>query len=494
MAIDVITGKVFQPRFQGQRTAVDLEAIMDEEGVSAQEAVEIALTERYAGNVFYNTTHASLQDEYNRMHEEALRSNPNAERHIVSAEEAAQAAGRTGRAAEDLMVSLQGGGANPFLRTESGLGNWRAMDAEGKFGTQRILNGIDYNVVPEDLAWVALQESSQETALKGGHDSGFAVGETGAADDTVRRNMEDAFVSALQLAGLESDLIKKLWTWAEDKLVSDPSFTATRALLEMYDHEAFQARFPAIKAMHDAGVTRRDIPTPGQYIAYENEIVREMSRVGIDMERLKPDGTREVDVDTIVKDLLVGRVGIDEAISRLNEAKRMMYDVPAAVKEIFLAWAPTDSEGKTTYPESSLMLAFLDPDDKWSDIQEQIAAAETAGGAKLRAGLDISREMAERVANVSNDQAAIWNQFANLKQKEALFAETLTENIDLDMATHGVVGEFQLEGIGEGEDYMTGLELSDLITRRGQRRSAAFSGGGGAMLAGTTTGFGAANA
>ena len=309
---------------------------------------------------------------------------------------------------------------------------------------------------------------------------------TGAADDTVRRNMEDAFVSALQLAGLESDLIKKLWTWAEDKLVSDPSFTATRALLEMYDHEAFQARFPAIKAMHDAGVTRRDIPTPGQYIAYENEIVREMNRVGINAD--------DVTVDTVVEDLLVGRVGIDEAISRLDEAKRMMYNVPEAVKEIFLAWAPTDSEGNTTYPESSLMLAFLDPDDKWSDIQEQIAAAETAGGAKLRAGLDISREMAERVANVSNDQAAIWNQFANLKQKEALFAETLTENIDLDMATHGVVGEFQLEGIGEGEDYMTGLELSDLITRRGQRRSAAFSGGGGAMLAGTTTGFGAANA
>jgi hypothetical protein len=311
-------------------------------------------------------------------------------------------------------------------------------------------------------------------------------GGTGAADDTVRRNMEDAFVAALQLAGLESDLIKTLWTWAEDKLVSDPSFTATRALLEMYDHEAFQARFPAIKAMHDAGVTRRDIPTPGQYIAYENEIVREMNRVGINAD--------DVTVDTVVEDLLVGRVGIDEAISRLDEAKRMMYDVPEAVKEIFLAWAPTDSEGNTTYPESSLMLAFLDPDDKWSDIQEQIAAAETAGGAKLRAGLDISREMAERVANVSNDQAAIWNQFANLKQKEALFAETLTENIDLDMATHGVVGEFQLEGMGEGEDYMTGLELSDLITRRGQRRSAAFSGGGGAMLAGTTTGFGAANA
>jgi hypothetical protein len=331
------------------------------------------------------------------------------------------------------------------------------------------------------------------TGEKGGHDSGFAVGETdgdpagtGAADDTVRRNMEDAFVSALQKAGLESDLIKTLWTWAEDKLVSDPSFTATRALLEMYDHEAFQARFPALKAMHDAGVTRRDIPTPGQYILYENEIVREMNRVGINAD--------DVTVDTVVEDLLVGRVGIDEAISRLDEAKRMMYDVPEAVKEIFLAWAPTDSEGNTTYPESSLMLAFLDPDDKWSDIQEQIAAAETAGGAKLRAGLDISREMAERVANVSNDQAAIWNQFANLKQKEALFAETLTENIDLDMATHGVVGEFQLEGIGEGEDYMTGLELSDLITRRGQRRSAAFSGGGGAMLAGTTTGFGAANA
>jgi hypothetical protein len=313
------------------------------------------------------------------------------------------------------------------------------------------------------------------------------VGTTGGiADDTVRREMELAFINALQMAGLDPNLIKTLWTWAENKLVTDPSFTAQRALLEMYQHEAFETRFPAIKAMHDAGVTRRDIPTPGDYILYEKELVKEMNRAGINAD--------DVTLDTVVKDLLVGRVGMDEVVSRLDEAKRMMYNVPAAVKEIFLDWAPTDSEGKTTYPESSLMLAFLDPDDKWSDIQEQIAAAETAGGAKLRAGLDISREMAERIANVSNDQAAIWTQFANLKQKEALFAETLTEDVKLEMGTHGVTAEFQLEGIGEGEDYMTGLELSDLLTRRTQTRQAAFSGGGGAMVTAGQTGFGAVNA
>ena len=140
------------------------------------------------------------------------------------------------------------------------------------------------------------------------------------------------------------------------------------------------------------------------------------------------------------------------------------------------------------------MQAFLDPDDRWSDIQEQIAAAETAGGAKLRAGLDISREMAGRIANVSNDQAAIWTQFAELKTKEALFAETLTEDVNLRMEKEGVAAQFQLGGIGEDEDSMTGLELSDLITRRAQTRRAAFSGGGGAMVTAGRTGFGAANA
>ena len=72
-----------------------------------------------------------------------------------------------------------------------------------------------------------------------------------------------------------------------------------------------------------------------------------------------------------------------------------------------------------------------------------------------------------------------------------LFTETLDETLDLDYAEEGVRAEFSLEA---EEGGLSGYELSDIISRRQQKRSARFGGGGGVMVSGTTTGFGAANA
>ena len=63
---------------------------------------------------------------------------------------------------------------------------------------------------------------------------------TSGVDDNVRADMKDAFFYALRVAGMEKDLIDKLWDWAETELVNDPSFTAERALIGMYDSEAFR--------------------------------------------------------------------------------------------------------------------------------------------------------------------------------------------------------------------------------------------------------------
>ena len=90
-------------------------------------------------------------------------------------------------------------------------------------------------------------------------------------------------------------------------------------------------------------------------------------------------------------------------------------------------------------------------------------------------------------------QAEEWKRFAELKTQEMLYTETLDEAVDIDYETQGVEAVFDLLSEEEGAG-LTGYELSDLISKRRGRRTARFSGGGGAILSGTTTGFGAANA
>ena len=79
----------------------------------------------------------------------------------------------------------------------------------------------------------------------------------------------------------------------------------------MYDSEAFRTRFPAIANMTDAGVGRRDIPTPGEYIGFEKDVANALSRVGV----IKAGES----FDTLITQLYENSVGLEEVNQRLNE-------------------------------------------------------------------------------------------------------------------------------------------------------------------------------
>ena len=324
------------------------------------------------------------------------------------------------------------------------------------------------------------------TGGKGGHDSGFAVGETGGdpytsgVDDDVRADMKDAFFYALRVAGMEKDLIDKLWDWAETELVNDPSFTAERALIGMYDSEAFRTRFKAIADMTDAGYGRRDMPTPAEYINFEKDVATELSRVGVNY--------AGANFDNLITNLYMNSVGMGEVTERLNTAQRVMYEMPQAVRDTLTDWFSDE------YGTSIAMKTFLDPTDDWSNVQDDISTAQTGGWGRMVAGLNAGwdADLAKQVSDLGMSQAEQWSRFAQLKEQEMLFTETLDETLDLDYAEEGVRAEFSLEA--EEEGGLSGYELSDIISRRREGRSARFSGGGGAMVSGTTTGFGAANA
>ena len=90
---------------------------------------------------------------------------------------------------------------------------------------------------------------------------------------SVLNNQKSAFLAALRASGMSADMIDELWTWAVAEFQSDSTFTADRALLEMYDQPAFKLRFPAIGQMEGA-------PTPGEYIQYERAIRQEFKKFG----------------------------------------------------------------------------------------------------------------------------------------------------------------------------------------------------------------------
>ena len=293
-----------------------------------------------------------------------------------------------------------------------------------------------------------------------------ATGDTGDSTD-VRATMQSAFYAALRQAGMDKTTIDDLWRWAETEWTNDPSFTAERALIGMYDQQAFKDRFPAI-ALMPAGT--RGVPTPGEYISFEKYVAKELKRVGI----------TEGNFDNLITTLFTNNVGEGEVTERLNVAQKVMWDMPPEVRDKLTDWFGEE------YGTSITMKTFLDKTGDWSKIQDDISTARTGGWGQMVAGLDAGwdKDLAKKVSDLGLSQAEQWSRFAELKEQEMLFSENLDETVDLDYATQGVEAAFDLDD----------NDLSETIDRRATERTAKFSGGGGALLSGTTTGFGAANA
>ena len=280
--------------------------------------------------------------------------------------------------------------------------------------------------------------------------------------------MQNAFFAGLRGAGLDKQTIDSLWNWAKTQMANDPSMSAERLLIAMYDSQAFIDRFPGIAQMADGD---RDIPTPGEYIAMEKHVSKELKRVGVVKEGAA--------FNTLITDLFLNSVSGDEVTERLNIAEQVMYHMPQEVRDAF-----TDYFGEE-YGTTIAMETFLDPTDSWAQVQDDISTARTSGWGTMVAGLEQGwdEDLARSVSDLGLSQAEQWSRFADLKEQEMLFAENIDEAIELDYAEHGVEAAFDLDS-----------DLAETIERRATGRSARFSGGGGALMSGTTTGFGAANA
>ncbi len=296
-------------------------------------------------------------------------------------------------------------------------------------------------------------------------------------------SLKNAFMSALLETGLDTETITKLWEWAEGRFTSDSSFTAAQALVEMYDQDAFKKRFPGIAHMRDMAEVRRDIPSPREYLEREGKMKQWFNQYGLD--------AFAVNLDNVVAESFISSVGDAELLERMQTASRLIYEAPEEVKQTFEDWYGPASD-------AALMAAFLDPDDQvfgndWKSLttlKNQAETAEIGGWSKMYMDLDspIDQAQAEAIGKLGLQQSQIWSKFGSIKEQENLFLEKQGE-MDLTMEGAGVAAEFGID-----YDTMSGQDLANMLDRRLQRRTGQFRGGGGAIVSGTRTGLGSANA
>tara|TARA_R100000781_G_scaffold112483_1_gene79748 strand:- start:846 stop:2096 length:1251 start_codon:yes stop_codon:yes gene_type:complete len=305
-----------------------------------------------------------------------------------------------------------------------------------------------------------------------------SVDETPSFETTEEfKTLKSGFLGELTRIGLDTNTIGSLWDWVEERFVADDAFTSAQAMVEIYDQEAFKRRFPGITTMRE-DVGRRDIPTPGEYLQREKWITQKFEEYGLTPLQAK--------LDNVVAESFINTIGTGELDERMTAASEMIYQAPEAIKDTFGEWYGPHSN-------AALMAAFLDPDDtifggnwkNWTVLKGDVAAAEVGGWSKMLLDLEspVSHSRAERISKLGLSEREIWSKFGALKEQEDLFSERLGETVDLDLATGGVEAQFGLS-----------QDTADLLRRRREQRAAEFQGAGGALMSGSTTGFGAVNA
>ena len=233
-------------------------------------------------------------------------------------------------------------------------------------------------------------------------------------------------------------------------------------LQALYSQPEFRARFPSIAEQADrqrAGDPNVKVWTPGEVIAYEQQLRENMHAYGIS----------GYDVKETTAKLILGNVSANEAEARLSLAAYAATTAPQEFRDEFMA-----HEG---VGPGDLVGYFLDPDRQKPIIEKRVATAKMQAWQKQAGGgadWGFSETLVDKGITDSQAQAA-FAQAALLRTAEAGYGETLTEketksglldiNADDKRKVERVVGQRQ------GQFGNTGGAAEDRSGVSGLRRS-----------------------
>ena len=299
------------------------------------------------------------------------------------------------------------------------------------------------------------------------------------------QDAEDFLRAELRLAGFNTSAIESMINnWIIPRLTGQfidtvtgkkmPSPTDPKNLLpELFERPEFKERFPGYHPRLEAGYNAIDIQ---DYLTYENTFKELMYTHGLDQYINTSTNTKVM--DTYIGDLIAGNISIQQVQQRMNQGVSAVMNAPVQVQETFKSWYG-DQSG-----ENALLATFLDPNEDLFDLKN-MAQASIAGGLAIDVlGEEgrITQSMAEEIADLDYSNQQLQQAYTQLSQQALLFAEKSGEE-DYTIAREGVLSALNMNS-----------EIQERIRRRKRERLGDFSGGGGAMVSGTTTGFGSANA
>jgi hypothetical protein len=247
-----------------------------------------------------------------------------------------------------------------------------------------------------------------------------------------------------------------------------PPDKAEDLLPELFEQQEFKNRFPGYHKRLDAGYNAIDIQ---DYLSYEDRFNELMVSYGLDQMIMESN----TNVKEYIGDLVGGNVSLSQVDQRISKGVAAVLDAPEAVLEQYEQWYGGEAE-------NALLANFLDPNADLINLSKQAGAAAASGYAQDVLGNTLTQELAEDIADLDYTNDQLYQAYTALAQQTALFAEKAGEQ-DFDIQQEGV-------------EYALNLDpetMQDLEKRR-RSRVADFSGGGGALMSGTTTGFGSANA
>jgi hypothetical protein len=305
-----------------------------------------------------------------------------------------------------------------------------------------------------------------------------------------RKEIEDAeaFIKAeLQMSGFDLPAINNMLNnWIIPRLTGTyvhideegnettlPPVTSPENLLpELFEQPEFKARFPGYHPRLEAGYNAISVE---DYLTYENKFKEIMNVHGLNKYIEASSNTNTM--ETYIGDLIAGNISFQQIQDRMAQGVEAVLNAPPEVAQQFETYF--GGEG-----ENALLANFIDPNQTLFNLKD-MAQAAVAGGYAINIMGDegfIGKQLAEEIADLDYTSQQLQQAFSAVSQQSLLFAERLGEE-DYTMAQEGVKAALNMD-----------QDVSNRVQRRRRERMGDFSGGGGAMVSGTTTGFGSANA
>lgn len=288
------------------------------------------------------------------------------------------------------------------------------------------------------------------------------------AEEQARREAEfravqgSAIKTVLQRYGLQG-----LESWAESAV--EGGLSAAEIELSLYEQDAFRNRFPAIFELErmNEGLPLQDrLPTisPEDYLNLEVAYSQIYARAGL-------EGLYNADSVTA---LITGLVSPAELSRRFADGYSRVNTAAPEVRAFF-----EDMFGLSG--DRALAAYFADAENIEEELIDAVETAEIGGRAVI-AGLNIGVSGASRLQQLGVTPGQAASGFATINSQASLFRETVSEFDDFVAELEGVNAQFNLDS---GESRA-------MLLRRARERKAAVSGGGGAFLSTSLTGFGSA--